>query len=118
LPHAVERAYAVISPLLPPTPPQTCLWLTEQHHRQALERLLALPAGRLLAIAPGANWSGKIWPAARFKELIGTLCPHVDALLLLGGSGDVQVCGSVAESSPLPVLNVAGQTTLLEAAAL
>jgi len=45
-PHAVERAYAVISPLLPPTPPQTCLWLTEQHHRQALERLLALPAGR------------------------------------------------------------------------
>jgi ADP-heptose:LPS heptosyltransferase len=116
--HAVERAYAVIAALLPPTTPCIRLWLADEHQRYAVEQLRALPGDRLLEIAPGANWSGKIWPEAKFRELIDTLAAKVDALLLLGGQGDAAVCASLARTSRLPVLNLAGKTTLLQAAAL
>lgn len=52
-------------------PPAPCLW-TLDRHRQRAERLI--PAGGpVLAIAPTANWRGKIWRGERFVELIGRL---------------------------------------------
>ncbi len=48
-------------------PPAPCLWFAEAHRQQAAA-LLEGVAGPVLAIAPTANWSGKIWPAERFVE--------------------------------------------------
>lgn len=116
--HAVERAWAVISPLLPSAIPETCVWLSEAQRKQAAERLAVLPAGPWLAVAPGANWAGKIWPADRFRALIEKLAAHVGAIILVGGPGDTEACAALAAACPVPVLDVSGQTTLLDAAAL
>lgn len=116
--HAVERAYSVVAALLPPGIPSTCLWLDDALAAQARQRLLELPEGRWLAIAPGANWPGKVWPAENYRALIAALAPRVAAVILVGGPGDAQACASLAAASPVAVLNLAGQTGLLEAAAV
>ena len=51
------------------------------------------PGGPILAIAPGANWVGKTWPAERFAmlatRLLGVHGPMPDGrLLLVGGPED------------------------------
>ncbi len=71
-----------------------------------------------MALGPGANWEPKIWPATAFRQLIGVLSSQFDGVILLGGPGDAERCATVAQDSPLPCLNLAGETGLLEAAAL
>lgn len=59
--------------------------------RRAAERLVPDDAP-LVAIAPGANWRGKIWPAERFAELMVRLTqvpgPLEGARVVVTGSAD------------------------------
>ena len=117
-PHAVERHIGVIAALESPDIPPTRIWLTPELGHAAAERLKTLPGSRWLALGPGANWEPKIWPAARFQELVAQLSDAFDAVILLGGPGDADRCAAVARSCSLPCLDLAGQTGLLEAAAI
>jgi ADP-heptose:LPS heptosyltransferase len=117
--HAVERAYAAIAGLMPVrVPPPTRLWLAPSHRDFAAQCAACLPAGRWLAVAPGANWPPKTWPVSHFQTLVHALRDDVNALVLLGGPGDRRACAELAAASALPVLDLAGKTSLLQAAAV
>lgn len=117
--HAVERAYAVMAGLLPAgAPPPTRLWLAATDREFAARRTASLPRGRWLAVAPGANWPPKTWPAAHFRSLLQGLREELDAIVLLGGEGDRGACAELAAAAGLPVLDLAGGTRLLQAAAV
>ena len=117
-PHAVEQHMGVIAPWGEGDIPPTRIWLTDELERAADQRLKALPGGRWLALGPGANWPPKIWPAAHFQELMARLSDTFDGVILLGGPGDAERCAAVAQDCLLPHLNLAGQTGLLDAAAI
>lgn len=117
-PHAVEQHMGVIAALGDTDIPATRIWLTPQLEQAAEQRLKTLPGTRWLALGPGANWEPKIWPAAQFRELVAQLHDSFDAVILLGGPGDAERCAQVAQDCPLPYVNLAGQTGLLEAAAI
>ncbi len=117
-PHAVERHMGVIAILGGLDIPPTRIWLAPELERDAAQRLRPLPGGRWLALGPGANWAPKIWPAERFRALIAQLSDAFDGVILLGGPGDAERCREVARDCPLPCIDLAGHTALLEAAAV
>lgn len=117
--HAVERAYAVMAGLLPASaPPPLRLWLASTDRAFAAHRTASLPRGRWLAVAPGANWPPKTWPVSHFRSLLQALREEVDAIVLLGAEGDRGACAELAAAAGLPVLDLAGGTRLLQAAAV
>lgn len=117
-PHAVEQHMGVITALGHTETPPTHIWLTPQLEQTAAQHLQTLPGTRWLALGPGANWEPKIWPATQFRELITQLADTFDGVILLGGPGDAERCARVAQNCPLPHVNLAGRTGLLEATAV
>jgi ADP-heptose:LPS heptosyltransferase len=77
-----------------------------------------LPGHRWLVLAPGARWQPKRWPAQNFHSLIEQLQDEFDAVVLLGDAGETDSCATIGTSLPLPVINLAGKTDLLQAAAV
>jgi len=118
-PHAVQQHLGVLAALGMDVRefPQR-IWLRNADHAFARAALGASGGSRLLALGPGANWPPKIWPARNFIELIATLQARFDAVVLLGGPADRIHAGTIAASSALPCINLAGATGLLEAAAV
>jgi ADP-heptose:LPS heptosyltransferase len=98
--------------------PATTLWLAQSEHNYAAGRLADLPGRRWLAIGPGARWAPKRWPVESFGALVKHLQLQFDAIVLLGSADDVAACRQLAASLALPCLNLAGETSLLEAAAV
>ncbi|MBM3489495.1 MAG: glycosyltransferase family 9 protein [Alphaproteobacteria bacterium] len=100
-------------------PPRPRLWPTAADGARAASLLPA--GGPILALAPGANWGGKVWPAERFAELVGRLTasggPLPGArLLLLGAPGERAICARVAAALPAErVIDIAGRAGLLTA---
>ena len=116
--HAVLRHLAVVQPLSRGSPPATRVWLSDDERAQAARMLARLPGTRWLACAPGANWPGKIWPLTHFQELLARLCDQFDAVIACGGPKDFALAAALTRSSPLPAVNLAGETSLLQAAAV
>lgn len=118
-PHAVEDHMSVIAAINPGGEiPPAAVWPGESE-RAFAERVLAeLPGTRWLALAPGANWAPKTWPAERFAALAETVRGHFDALVLLGGPDDRARCETIRSHVSLPCVDLAGETSLLEAAAV
>jgi heptosyltransferase-2 len=65
-----------------------------------------------VAIAPGARWATKRWPAERFAEVADALAAGGAAIVLCGGPGDTDAFAAfraafhgkvAADLSPLPV---------------
>lgn len=117
--HAVQRHFAVIGAregvsALPPA----CLWLSQAEQAFAQRQLATLPGERWLALGPGARWAPKRWPAAAFRALVERLQAEFDAVVLLGSREDRDSCQQIAGQLALPCLNLAGKTSLLQAAAV
>ncbi len=73
-------------------PPNPYLF-TSPEIEQAAADYLGAGHGPILAVAPGANWIGKTWPAERFAETAARLLAHDGPLpdgrlLILGSSAD------------------------------
>lgn len=118
-PHAVEDHMSIIAAInqrgdIPPT----TVWLGEVERTFAARALARLTAGRWLALAPGANWQGKIWPADQFIELANAAGTAYEGVVLLGGAADRNRCENIAQALSTAPLNLAGETSLLEAAAV
>lgn len=118
--HAAERHLAVIAPLLgdPGSCPAPKVYLDGELRAFASTILSPLPGRRWLALGPGANWPGKIWPAQRYRDLVGLLQDRFDAVIVLGGPGDRAACELVSTACALPALDLCGRTDLLQAAAV
>jgi heptosyltransferase-3 len=117
--HAVERHMEVIRRYIGTAGiPPTHLWLAGREQEFAGRTLAGLPGRRWLALGPGARWEPKRWPPGSFRELVQRRREDFDAVVLLGNQADVDSCRTLADGLPLPCLDLAGRTGLLEAAAL
>ncbi|MFH2056800.1 MAG: glycosyltransferase family 9 protein [bacterium] len=71
-----------------------------------------------LCIAPTSVWFTKQWPAEKWVELIGKLVGRF-TIYLVGGKADRGACQEISERcSSTTVINLAGNLTLLQTAAL
>jgi lipopolysaccharide heptosyltransferase II len=91
--------------------------------RQAAERRLRHTDGdatrQWVAMAPGALWPAKQWPAERFVAVGQQLLRDKRrSLLLVGGEREGQLCEQIAASFPERCMTVAGHTSISETAAL
>ena len=118
--HAVHEHLAVVEALLEKRLPVPLapVAVGDDTRAQAAELVTPLGSERLLALAPGANWQAKIWPVARYAELLETLADQFDAVVALGGPDDRAAVAQLAERSALPVLDLAGRIDLLTTAAV
>ncbi|MGH7888784.1 MAG: glycosyltransferase family 9 protein, partial [Candidatus Binatia bacterium] len=118
--HAVEQHFAIASKMLEGAPeiPDPCVWISDADQAFAAAAFRRYGGMRCLALAPGANWPGKIWPLHRFRELIELGTDHFDLVAIFGGSQDRTITAELAAGCRLPVIDFAGATSLTEAAAL
>ncbi len=80
---------------------------------------LERPVGPIIGIAPGAKHETKRWTAEGFGAVIRFFIEHHHAnILLFGSAADGEFINQIHHSHRAPVLNVAGQLSLLETAAL
>jgi lipopolysaccharide heptosyltransferase II len=98
--------------------PAACIWLDTPAQARALELLKPQPAERLLVLAPGANWPGKVWPLQRFADLVERLSDSFDRAVVVGSAQERALGETLAKHSAIPVTNLAGSTDLLEVAAV
>ena len=72
-----------------------------------------------IAIAPGAGRNTKMWPQDYFVQLIEKLQSSTKAkIILVGGKTDIEVCENIKKYIHKNVINLCGETTLLEIAAV
>ncbi len=74
--------------------------------------------GRFAALQPGANVATKMWPAERFAEAGRYLQERGFRVVLLGGPGDVETAGQVAKGLEGEPINLCGELSLRETAAM
>ena len=117
--HAVERHFGVISRHIDTTKISAAqIRLSQTEHRFADEQLSGLPGKRWLVLGPGARWQPKCWPAQCFRALLDRCQGAFDAVILLGDATEMAVCQGIENDLPLPGINLAGKTDLLQAAAI
>lgn len=117
--HAVQHHFTALASILGPAIeiPAPRLWLDQALHTNAASVLGELPAGRQLVIAPGANWPGKIWPLESYTALIKLLDNEFDSVVVVGSQDDQVLGERLCAAASLPMINLAGETALLEVAA-
>lgn len=105
------RLFGVVPPPLPRN------WYTSEQKRRALARL---PDGTIwLALAPTANWDGKIWPAAYFVTLAERLRLNGMAPVIFYGPGADERQRAAPVLAALPdALDLGGDYELGSVAAL
>lgn len=118
-PHAVQHHFTALRPILGPLAeiPPARLWLDDASRARAGLLLAGARRESSLVVAPGANWPGKIWPVERYAALIDELNDVFDSVIVLGGEDDRALGERLSSAVALPVANLAGATSLLEAAA-
>ncbi len=115
--HKVVEAARLLG--LEDDPPAPFLFTSDETEARAAA-LTAGPAP-ILAVAPGANWIGKAWPAERFAQvsraLLGDAGPLAGGrLMLVGGPADQGVAQAVKAGMPIArVIDLTGRVDLLTA---
>jgi heptosyltransferase-3 len=79
-----------------------------------------LESGRFIHIHPGSRWSFKCWPAVKTAELINRLGAAGWRLVLTAAPdpAETQLVHAILASTHVPIVNLSGQLTLSELAAL
>lgn len=118
--HAVQQMMGVMREIHGDDPiPSTRLWTDAADERQAEEWLRPLGGGAWLALAVGAGGrAAKTWPHDRYAVLANALAGEFNGVILLGTESDSTVTAAVSRHLDLPFMDLAGKTTLLEAAAV
>jgi heptosyltransferase I len=118
--HPVER-YLGVAPLLgldDATPDFSFPIPAEATTRiEGLLDYYDIAKARLVVLAPGTNWDTKQWRVDGFAEVARHCLQKSCAVVLIGSDRERPVCDEVARLAP-GVVNLAGETTLSELAAL
>jgi hypothetical protein len=77
-----------------------------------------LPAGRKVALNPGASEAARRWPAENFARLAEALSVAGFTPLLVGAPSDRDLCEKIRSAARVSIPNFAGRTTIPEMAAL
>ncbi|WP_110953334.1 lipopolysaccharide heptosyltransferase II [Anaerosinus massiliensis] len=119
--HVIKRYLSVLLPLhIQTTDYQMTLCLNDALHTFAkdfLRRKNVNPSKKLLMINPKTSWESKNWGNKNFANFINLLSPNIQ-ILLCGSKQDQQDVDEIIKRCNTPLLNAAGQTSLLELAAL
>lgn len=98
-------------------PPLPVTWTTPEDEAKATA---LLGPGPLIALAPTANWDGKVWPAARFVALFQALAARIPGAraVILGGPGDKEAAMAAPVVQALNgSIDLVGKLSLPEVAA-
>ena len=84
-------------------PPNPTVWTTEADERNARETVGTRTP--ILALAPTANWAGKVWPCANFIDLVERLTAPDGALadatvFVTGGDGEAEQVRPLLDAIP------------------
>ncbi len=121
--HAVDR-YMLVGALLgfDSTPVHFDVQLGDQEIsalRQLLEKNGIQPDKRWIAIVPAARWETKLWPSARFANVIDELQSKENwPCVLLGAKDESAICQAIVDACQIKPINLAGQTSIRGFAAL
>ncbi len=99
-------------------PPLPVVWTAPQDRARAAALLPG--AAPLIGLGPTANWSGKVWPAARFVELFRRLEPGLPGAVpvLFAGPGEAERAMAATVLAALPqAIDLRGRLSVAEAAA-
>jgi heptosyltransferase III len=114
--HSAEKHLLAVRKLVGDGLRKAELWASERDgHIVAAQFPLC---GRWLAIGPGANFSGKIWPVERYVAVANALAAKVDGVILLGGRADQALAAQFMAQATLPVYDACGALTLPQSYAL
>lgn len=98
-------------------PPLPVAWTAPEDDAKAA---LLLGDGPIIALAPTANWEGKIWPAQRFIDLFYELSARMPGVraAVFGGPGAAEAALAAPVLAALPgAIDLVGTLSLPEAAA-
>ena len=119
--HSVEESYSCIQGYgkFPEDIPNCKIYLSDDDIRKIQKLTKHLPPGKWLIIAPGANWPGKKWPAEKYGIIVKRALELklFEAALIVGSIED-KAENLAIDLSNLPVLDLRGQTTLTQVAAV
>jgi lipopolysaccharide heptosyltransferase II len=121
--HLIEQKLALIEPLIGAITLKDAVptvTLTSEERHVAAERLqrLGLGSGRLVGIIPGGR-EHHLWPIERFAQVADHLIGVSGAqVLIVGGDADRERCRAVAAAMRHRSVDLCGQTSLRELAAL
>ena len=87
---------------------------------RAMLRHVGLDDARsVVAVVPGARWATKVWSRGRFANVIDRLEQESAArCVLLGSSGETELCGDIASQCAVVPADLSGRTSLREMAAI
>ena len=113
--HEVERNQKLIEPLTDELSVRPRLYPTQIN----FDFVSKYKKGRYLCIAPSSVWFTKEFPASQWVEFINTIKNQFENIYLIGAPSDKEVCNSISiETSNEKVINLAGELSFLESAAL
>jgi ADP-heptose:LPS heptosyltransferase len=115
--HKTAQLAAVLELATPPLP---VVWTAEEDRDRAAA--LLPPGSPIIALAPTANWTGKVWPPDRFVALFRELSAREDfagaRAAILAGHGPSERALAIPVLAALPdAIDLGGKLTLAEAAA-
>ncbi len=118
--HAVDRYLGVVPMLGLDDGPADFSFPIPDAASDRVEVLLRdhdVDQSKLVVMAPGTVWETKQWPPERFAAVARHCLEGNLAVVLIGSDGERALCESVRQQAPGTV-NIAGETTLSELAAL
>jgi ADP-heptose:LPS heptosyltransferase len=112
--HEVDRNQSLVSALTDNSPAKPKLYPTEKDFEKVSEFIQKV----YCTISPGSLWATKQYPEARWTEFVNKTDPALK-VILLGSKDDREMCERIIRNSDHEnSLNLAGELTLLESAAL
>jgi len=97
--------------------PDTKLWIPKKSREKASKILKNLP-GKILVLGLGANSNHKIWPVENYIDLVSHLNFIFKSVVLVGNNQDRLISKNFIKDSKISVLNLCGNLTLIESAAI
>ena len=116
--HAVRRNYRLIAEFLGVNPdgkPETAFLKNAKEAQLIADQLKSLPAGPIVAIAPGARWPSKCWPVSYFAETAELLKKNVPdcSFLILATKDESGMAAKLCEMIHAPCLDLTGKTSVV-----
>ena len=121
--HDTQNSLAVLEALhITPTDSSPEIWLSQSDREFAVkwnQQDTADSRRLVVGIGVGASLPKRIWPPERHAIIASWLVNAYEArIFLLGGANDVKLASRIAKQVGPAAINLAGQTSLREAAAL
>ena len=120
--HRIEKNLDLLSCFTPNNfAIQTDLFPSEEETSFAKNILkkLNLNDRPLIAIAPGSVWNTKRWGKENYIQLTTQLVRNGFNIIFIGSKSEIPLCEEIVKRAGAPeVTNLAGQTTILESAAI